>query len=112
MTSSFKDDWFEPSIYENPLDSMPIATDKGSFDWEDTAPSEYEPPMKDDDWFIDKPQENEETIHEKMYKIATDKYNPFSIGGSENCHSDIDCPTGGSEQIQKFTPENDPYGGY
>ena len=26
------------------------------------------------------------SIHEKMYKIATDKYNPFSVGGSENMH--------------------------
>ena len=32
------------------------------------------------------PQDEEETIHEKMYKIATSKYNPFSIGGSENIH--------------------------
>ena len=30
--------------------------------------------------------EKEEIIHEKMYKIATDKYNPFSVGGSENIH--------------------------
>ena len=26
------------------------------------------------------------SMHEKMYKIATDKYNPFSIGGSESIH--------------------------
>ena len=26
------------------------------------------------------------TIHEKMYKIATAKYNPFSVGGSESIH--------------------------
>ena len=26
------------------------------------------------------------TMHEKMYKIATDKYNPFSVGGSESIH--------------------------
>ena len=25
-------------------------------------------------------------VHEKMYKIATDKYNPFSVGGSESIH--------------------------
>ena len=82
------------------------------FDWEDTAPSEYEPP--DDnrwappekikelesnprpeeevaDWFIEQPDEsdeieNEKTVHQKMYEIATSKYNPFSIGGSENIH--------------------------
>ena len=81
----------DPWFHENPLDSMPIATDKGSFDWEDTAPSEYEPPG---------PEEEEEiTMHEKMYRIATSRYNPFSIGGSENCHADIDCPIGGSENV-------------
>jgi hypothetical protein len=26
------------------------------------------------------------TMHEKAYKIATDKYNPFSVGGSESIH--------------------------
>ena len=41
------------------------------------------------------------SMHEKMYRIATDRYNPFSIGGSENCHSDIDCPIGGSENLHK-----------
>ena len=92
------DDWFD-----NPLDSMPIATDKEPID---TSPSEIQPPG------VDQEEEEEITMHEKMYRMATARYNPFSIGGSENCHSDIDCPTGGSEQIQKFTPENDPYGGY
>ena len=82
------------------------------FDWEDTAPSEYEPPTDNRwappdrrlelesnprpeeevaDWFSDKKEnpdesddiEKEKTIHEKMYEIATDKYNPFSVGGSE-----------------------------
>ena len=82
------------------------------FDWEDTAPSEYEPPTDNRwapperrvelesnprpeeeiaDWFsnkVEKPDESDEieeekTMHQKMYEIATDKYNPFSIGGSE-----------------------------
>tara|TARA_B100001564_G_C20155047_1_gene452780 strand:+ start:91 stop:255 length:165 start_codon:yes stop_codon:yes gene_type:complete len=44
----------------------------------DTAPCSVEP------------QEEEEiTIHEKMYRIATSKYNPFAVGGSENIH-DLD----------------------
>ena len=47
---------------------------------------------------LDKPEEKEETMHEKMYKIATSRYNPFSVGGSENCDSDIDC------NIQKHSP--------
>ena len=35
--------------------------------------------------------EHEKTIHEKMYEIATAKYNPFSVGGSETL--------GGSENL-------------
>tara|TARA_B100000575_G_scaffold289799_1_gene292252 strand:+ start:264 stop:494 length:231 start_codon:yes stop_codon:yes gene_type:complete len=33
-----------------------------------------------------KDQLKDVTMHEKMYKIATDKYNPFSLGGSESIH--------------------------
>ena len=136
-----KDEWFpdvgeylpENGIPPNPLDSMPIANGSNKYhpngeppDWEDTAPSEYEPPMTDSDWFINKPKDNyssrhkstpdhekaaEEvvTMHEKMYRIATAKYNPFAVGGSETL--------GGSERFQggseqRFTPENDPYGGH
>ena len=85
------DDWFE-----NPLDKMPLATNGKSFDWEDTAPSEYEPPHDETGWFVEKPDESDEiekekTIHQKMYEIATAKYNPFSIGGSETL--------GGSENV-------------
>ena len=77
------DEWFT-----NPLDSMPIATDKRTFDWEDTAPSEYEPPMQESDWFIEKPDESDEieeekTMHQKMYRIATEKGGSW-LGGSEN----------------------------
>ena len=40
------------------------------------------------DWFTDEPDESDEiekekTVHHKMYEIATSKYNPFSVGGSE-----------------------------
>ena len=28
--------------------------------------------------------EEEKTMHQKMYEMATAKYNPFAIGGSEN----------------------------
>ena len=104
------EEWFE-----NPLDKMPLATNGSNKyhpdgqppDWEDTAPSEYEPP---DDWFNDKVEEpdesdeieEEKTMHQKMYEIATARYNPFSVGGSENCDSDVSCNTlGGSEQVQK-----------
>ena len=108
--------------FENPLDSMPIATNSGkTFDWEDTAPSEYEPPVDNRyappekraeleqnprpeeeiaDWFDESDQiEHEKTMHQKMYEIATARYNPFSLGGSENCDSDVTCNIGGSENL-------------
>lgn len=90
--------------FDNPLDKMPIA--KNPPDWEDTAPSEYEPPRAEEevaDWFADEPEKKEDTMHEKMYRIATARYNPFSLGGSENCDSDISCNIGGSENIQSNT---------
>ena len=78
------DEWFDPDYkYDpdklddygrppNPLDSMPIATDKGLI-----------------------PDPIEETMHEKMYRLATQNGNQ-TIGGSENLYDTI----------------NDPYGGY
>ncbi len=95
--------------FVNPLDSMPIANgsnryappekiaelesmsqqseDKEWFndDIVDTSPSEIQPPGVDE-------EPPHITIHEKMYRIATAKYNPFSVGGSETL--------GGSENIQ------------
>ena len=74
--------------------------------WEDTAPSEYEPPMQESDWFIDSiplnehpPNSNEYhsplptggEMHEKMYRMATEKGGSW-IGGSEN-------QQGGSEKL-------------
>ena len=56
------DEWFDLNYKYDPDEEM------------DLAPSSVEP------------QDEEETIHEKMYRIATDKYNPFSVGGSENIH--------------------------
>ena len=56
------DEWFDPNSKYAPDEEM------------DLAPSSVDP------------QDEEETIHEKMYRIATDKYNPFSVGGSENIH--------------------------
>ena len=103
------DEWFE-----NPLDKMPIATDGTNKyhpngeppDWEDTAPSEYEPP---DDWFsnkVEKPDESDEieeekTMHQKMYEMAIEKHNPWS-GGSEGFQ-------GGSEQLLPPRPEEEVY---
>ena len=99
------DEWFHDKK-DNPLDSMPIATNKGGFDWEDTAPCEYEPPdvevsnTPEGGGSRRKDQLEDVTIHEKMYRIATARYNPFAIGGSENCDSDISCNIGGSENVK------------
>ena len=84
----------------NPLDSMPIATENGSMinryaDPERLAEIEAilgqnpRPEEEMTEWFRDKkpiPDKVEDTVHEKMYKIATSKYNPFSVGGSESIH--------------------------
>ena len=93
------DEWFV-----NPLDSMPIA--KNPPDWEDTAPSEYEPPYEESDWFIEKPDESDEieeekTMHQKMYEMATEKHKPW-LGGSEGFQ-------GGSEQLLPPRPEEEVY---
>ena len=50
------------------------------------------------DWFKDEPDQEKEkkTIHHKMFEIATSKYNPFAVGGSESIRS-----IGGSENASK-----------
>ena len=64
------DEWFDPNYKYNPDPDEEM----------DLAPSSVEPQDESDDI------ENTKTMHEKMYKIATSKYNPFSVGGSENIH--------------------------
>ena len=122
MTKSHEEEdsttWLNRVINElaNPLDSMPIATNDNKYapperraelDAEMQAISavEEENPRAEEDvanWFIDEEDGQEyegpveETIHEKMYQIATSKYNPFSVGGSENIQ-DFDERLGGSE---------------
>ena len=55
------DEWFDPNYKYDPDEEM------------DLAPSSVEPQDEED-----------ENVHEKMYKIATAKYNPFAVGGSES----------------------------
>ena len=64
------DEWFHKP---HPHDSMPIATDVG----------EWLPENGDDP---PRPEEEVADMHEKAYKLARSKYNPFSIGGSESIH--------------------------
>ena len=69
------DDWFHDRPH-NPLDDMPIATDTGG-----VYSSRHESTPE-----FEKDAEEVVTMHEKMYRIATSKYNPFAVGGSENIH--------------------------
>ena len=82
-----KDDWFD-----NPLDRMPVATDNPRPEEEmaDAYASRHESTPD-----FEKGAEEVVTMHEKMYRIATAKYNPFAIGGSESIH-DFE---GGSENV-------------
>ena len=59
------DAWFDPTYKYDPDEEMSIATDN-------PRPEEE---IADDF-----------SIHEKIYRIATDKYNQFSVGVSENIH--------------------------
>ena len=106
-------------IVPNPLDSMPIANGSNRYAPPEKmayleADSNPRPEEEIAEWFSDKKEnpdesdeiEEEKTIHQKMYEIATARYNPFSIGGSENCDSDISCNIGGSENhIEKEPPD-------
>ena len=87
------EEWFEEPR-KNPLDDMPIATGSNRYaSPERMAELESNPRPEEEiaDWFMEKPDESDEiekekTMHQKMYEIATAKYNPFSIGGSETIH--------------------------
>ena len=99
-----KDEWFEEPR-KNPLDDMPVANGSNKYASPERMAeleAEINPRPEEDmaECFSDKKEkpdesdeiEEEKTIHQKMYEIATAKYNPFSIGGSENFG-------GGSEKI-------------
>ena len=95
-------EWFDDEPH--PHDSMPIANGTNRY-----APSEKmieleshleetnpRPEEEIADWFDESDEiEHEKTLHHKMYEIATSKYNPFSVGGSESIH-DFE---GGSENV-------------
>ena len=99
------DEWFQKP---HPHDSMPIANGSNRYappeKLAELEAMETNPRPEEDmaEWFKENPDESddieeEKTVHQKMYEIATAKYNPFSIGGSENI-SDFG---GGSEEAQK-----------
>ena len=103
------DKWFNTP---HPHDSMPIANGTNRYAPPEklaeleSMSKEVNPRPEEDmaEWFKENPDESDEieeekkTIHEKLYKMATAKYNPFAIGGSESIH-DFE---GGSENVQKL----------
>jgi len=104
------DEWFDtsepedlaPSSYEPPTDNRYAPPERRA---ELEKESNVKKEEKIDEWFVEKPDdsdeiEKEKTMHQKMYEMATARYNPFSLGGSENCDSDISCNNiGGSENL-------------
>ena len=91
-----KDEWFEEPR-KNPLDDMPVANGSNKYASPERMAeleAEINPRPEEDmaEWFSDKKEkpdesdeiEEEKTIHQKMYEIATAKYNPFSVSGSDN----------------------------
>jgi len=75
------DEWFHDRPH-NPLDDMPIATNNPlPEEGTDTYQSRHEYTPE-----FEKSAEEIVTMHEKAYRLARAKYNPFSIGGSENIH--------------------------
>ena len=84
------DEWFHDQPH--PHDAMPIATDNPRPEEEiaDAYSSRHESTPE-----FEKGAEEVVTMHEKMYRIATAKYNPFAVGGSESIHDF----QGGSENV-------------
>ena len=83
------DEWFNKP---HPHDTMPIATNNPRPEEEivDAYASRHESTPD-----FEKDAEEIVTMHEKMYRIATAKYNPFAVGGSES----IQDFQGGSENV-------------
>tara|TARA_B100000131_G_scaffold73153_1_gene69422 strand:+ start:3521 stop:3844 length:324 start_codon:yes stop_codon:yes gene_type:complete len=96
------DEWFDD--VPHPYDSWPMATNKDDTDY---------PPLdrNGESVYPPRPEEEAADIHQKMYEMATARYNPFHVGGSENAQSEIDYvkkhspwPGGGSEEWHDNKP--------
>ncbi len=77
------DEWFHQ---KHPHDDMPIATNDrfdmyGSSDADDAYSSRHQTTP-----VFEKSAEEIVTMHEKAYRLARAKYNPFAVGGSEDIH--------------------------
>tara|TARA_Y100001970_G_C13998906_1_gene732289 strand:- start:373 stop:660 length:288 start_codon:yes stop_codon:yes gene_type:complete len=92
MSKETYDEWFSRP---HPHDIMPIATDNPRPEEEiaDAYASRHQSTPD-----FEKDAEEIVTMHEKAYRLATAKYNPFAVGGTESIH-DFE---GGSENAQKL----------
>ena len=86
------DEWFHAP---HPHDVMPIAKDYDNPRPEEDIADAYSSRHESTPEF-EKDAEEVVTMHEKMYRIATAKYNPFAVGGSESIHDF----QGGSENVR------------
>ena len=75
------DEWFNKP---HPHDTMPIATDENPRPEEEIADAYASRHESTPDF--EKDAEEIVTMHEKSYRLARAKYNPFSVGGSESIH--------------------------
>ena len=82
------DEWFDDKK-PHPHDSMPIARDYDNPRPEEEIADAYQSRHESTPDF-EKGAEETVTMHEKMYRMATARYNPFHVGGSENAQSDVD----------------------
>ena len=93
------DEWFDDKKeYKNPLDSMPIARDYDNPRPEEEIADAYQSRHKSTPDHV-KEAEEVVTMHEKMYRMATARYNPFHVGASENYHADIEYGGGSEERL-------------
>ena len=102
------DEWFDD--IPHPHDDMPIATNDrfdmyGSSDADDAYNPRPEVEIADayasrHEYTPDYEKSAEEvvTMHEKLYRLARAKYNPFAVGGSESIHDF----QGGSENASRL----------
>jgi len=95
-------EWFDD--VPHPHDTMPIATNEslpnvklsfgGCYNYErlkaeGMIQNQFPAELKEVPTSVTNPKpkkKNKPTIHDELYTIATAKYNPFAIGGSESIH--------------------------
>ena len=90
------DEWFDDKPH--PHDVMPIATDPNENPRPEEEIADVYASRHESTPDFEKSAEEVVKMHEKAYRLATAKYNPFAVGGTESIH-DFE---GGSENGQKL----------